>query len=220
MYTNKYSLQDLWGAFTRNFGKGFVLGVLTKIGFNGLWMLLSILRGRKVPSIKAAAASLFPGSTKVGSFLGALISIFNCTAYLTKETDGKSMLGRYRGALAGALAGTSLLLAPKSMRWAIMLPIFVRAIEIQIKLLVNCGHLPSWLHPNSCGDLLIMGAASAWNMTCLFMNQGCFSPTYRKFLNKFSLLTRPQLQTLDLMARGVPLDIPGACRSFPGGLER
>lgn len=202
---------DVWGCLTRNFGKGFVLGVLAKIGLNGLWLLVSILRGRKVTSGKTSVADLFPGSTKFGIFVGALLSIFNCTAYLTKETDSQSMIGRYRGAIAGALAGASLMFAPKSMRWTIMLSMFVRAIEIQLKMLVERGSLPSWLHPNSYGDLLIMGAASAWNMTCLFMNQGCFSPSYRKFLNQFSQLTPEQLQSLDLMARGVALDIPGMC---------
>ena len=59
------------------------------------------------------AAILDPGSA---NFAGSLLSIFNSFAYLTKDTDEQSMIVRYRGAIAGALAGTSLLVTPKSMR--------------------------------------------------------------------------------------------------------
>ena len=127
--------EDLWGCLTRNFGKGFALGALAKVGVNGFWILLSILRGKKVPFGKATVALLVPGSAQFGLFTGSMLSIFNSVAYLTKAIDEQSTLGRYRGAIAGALAGTSILMAPKSMRWTVMLPVLVRAVEIQLKIL-------------------------------------------------------------------------------------
>ena len=211
--------EDLWGCFTRNFGKGFAIGLIGKVGVNALFMLLSILRKRKLPSGEAAVALLAPGSTQFAVFAGSMLSIFNSFAYLTKDADEKSLLGHFRGAIAGALAGTSLLVAPKSMQWTIMVAILVRAIEMQLKVFVKKRWIPSWLHPDSYGDIIIMGAASAVNIQNLAMNQGCFNVTYRVFLNKFGQLAPEQLQALDSMARGVPVDIPGTCRRILGGSE-
>ena len=203
--------EDLWGCFTRNFGKGFALGMITRIGANAFWMLISILRKRKVPSAEAVISLLAPGSTEFGVFAGSMLSIFNTFVYLTKNADEDSAVGHYRGAIAGALAGTSLLLAPKSIRWTIMLSILVRAVEMHFKMLIKNKWMPSFLHPDNYGDVIIMGAASAVNIHFLAMNQGAFNFTYRKFLNNFSLQSRETLQALEAMARGVPIDIPGTC---------
>ena len=201
--------EDLWGCFTRNFGKGFALGMITKIGANAFWMLLSILRKRKIPSREALVSILAPGSAEFGVFAGSMLSIFNTFVYLTKNADEDSILGHYRGAVAGAMAGTSLLLAPKSIRWTVMISILVRAIEMLIKMLTRFRWMPSCLHPDQYGDVIIMGAASAVNIHHLAMNQGAFNITYRKFLNKFSLQTPESLQALSAIARGVPVDIAG-----------
>ena len=194
------------------------------------WILLSTyLVKTKLSSAKTAknvvtllsllrSALLDPGrgSANFAVFAGSLLSIFNSFAYLTKDTDEQSMIGRYRGAIAGAMAGTSLLVAPKSMRWTIMISILVRAVEMQLKILIKRRLIPSWLHPDSYGDVIIMGAASAVNIRYLAMNQGCFNVTYRKFLNKFGQVAPEQLQALDSMARGFTIDIPSTHHNIFG----
>ena len=87
------------------------------------------------------AAILDPGSANFAVFAGSLLSTFNSFAYLTKDTDEQSMIVRYRGAIAGALAGTSLLVTPKSMRWTIMVSILVRAVEMHSVRLISCTRL-------------------------------------------------------------------------------
>ena len=206
----------LWNCVVRNFWKGSILGMVAKVGANALLMLLSILRKRKIPSGKQIAALLFPGSARFAIFAGSMLSIFNSVVHFTKDTDENSPIARYRGAIAGALAGTSLVFAPKSMQWSIMTLFLVRAVEMQIKMLIKRRWLPSCLHPDSYGDSFIFAIAGAVQIRFLAMNQGVYNATFRLFGNKFANLEPEQLQALDSMFRGVPLDIPGMCDGTQG----
>ena len=205
----KLHYENLWNCFTRNFGKGFMLGAAVRVAAKALWLIFSMARGRKALFQKSTIIELLSNSRDLGLFSGALLSLFNSAAYITKKVDTKSTAGQYRGAIAGAVAGVSLLFAPKSTRWNIMLFTLVRGIEILLKIVASNGSLLWWLHPNAYGDLIIMTGSSSILLHLLVAGRQYLNPTYRKFLVKFSRLAPAQLTALNLMTNGYAVDIPG-----------
>lgn len=57
---------DLWGCFTRNFGKGFVLGFFGRTGINVMYALIHALRTRTFPKLFSRETLLF--SNEHGAF--------------------------------------------------------------------------------------------------------------------------------------------------------
>mmetsp|Transcript_10242 Transcript_10242/g.11805 ORF Transcript_10242/g.11805 Transcript_10242/m.11805 type:complete len:520 (+) Transcript_10242:220-1779(+) len=172
--------EDLWGAITRNIGKGFVLGYGGKVTVNVLFLLLTAIRGRKV---KVNRNALVHSARDYGVFFGLLLGINNGIMYETRKrlVGGgiKGKLNRYRGYIAGFFAGASLIWVPKENRKPIVLFAFVRALELQAKMAANRGLIPNVNH----GDTLLMSIASASMIHSWIFSSSTLDPSYVKFLS-------------------------------------
>lgn len=182
-------------------GKGFIIGYTGKIFINILYPILNILKGRRVGlSIKAI---LFKAQ-HWGLFAGSLLATYNSFMYESKKyVKLIELIKNFRALIAGALAGLSLIWVPKENRWSIVLLTFVRAFELQVKLLHKSGSLPTVPH----SDVLLMGLASSTMLHTWVYRPHTLDPSYNGFLTKQSQ-THPVIRkALGDMQIGKALDI-------------
>eukprot|EP00947_MAST-08B_sp_MAST-8B-sp1_P000924 g924.t1 len=138
-----------------------------------------------------------------GMFGGALLSILNGYMFFSRHTPKNSVMGRYRGQVAGMLAGLSLALAPADMRATLAIFLAVRALEVQGKLAANRGFLPALEN----GDALLMSAASAVVMAAYVVLPRTLEPAYIRFLNTHIQTPPEHVHALRRMVSGRTLDL-------------
>ena len=138
-----------------------------------------------------------------GMFGGALLSILNGYMFFSRHTPKNSVMGRYRGQVAGMLAGLSLTLAPADMRATLAIFLAVRALEVQGKLAANRGFLPALEN----GDALLMSAASAVVMAAYVVLPRTLEPAYIRFLNTHIQTPPVHVHALRRMVSGRTLDL-------------
>jgi len=196
--------EDLWGAITRNIGKGFMLGYGGKVSVNVLFQLLNFIRGRKVNLDRRVVLQT---ARDYGVFFGLLLGINNGIMYQTRERWGKygdkSKLNRYRGYLAGFLAGISLLWVPKESRKPIIIFAHVRALELQYRMAARRGYVPCF----EDADTLLMSLASASMIHSWLFSPSSLDPSYVKFLSIQVPVPLPIVDALARMQAGLPIDI-------------
>jgi hypothetical protein len=150
----KIHYEDLFGCFTRNFGKGFALGFGGKVLLNLFTELVSTMRSRKI-HLELFTRTL-DGAKDHGLFFALLLATHNSVMYMSRET--KHAHARYRGAAAGFIAGlVSLSYLPPSMRRSVILFTFVRAFELACGMGVKRKILPRMEN----ADTALMSASSA-----------------------------------------------------------
>ncbi|GBG34594.1 Transmembrane protein 135 [Hondaea fermentalgiana] len=207
---------DLWGAITRNIGKGFVLGYAGKVFLNSLFPLLDLARGRRTVVNRRV---LFIGAREYGLFLGSLLAIFNGGMFASRKLPARwAFLRRYRAFISGLAAGSALLWIPRPSRWAITLFALVRAFELQIKLLAARKVLPTLEN----ADTMLMSVASASMLHSWMFSPDTLDPSYVRFLNVHSQMPAPVRESLASIYTGDPLPLAAlaAARSRMAGSPR
>eukprot|EP00937_MAST-01D_sp_MAST-1D-sp2_P007957 g7957.t1 len=189
--------RSLLQCISRNFGKGFVLGLGAKGVLGVLYGLLSLARGKR-PALGALVGA---GGLDYGMYFGSVLSAYNTVMYVTRFETG--LLHHFRGALAGALAGAvSSGLAPAGHRQTIALFFLVRGIELQVRMWVRRRWLPAVPH----ADTLLMMATSAEVMWAWLFRSESLDPSYLRFLNHHGQKNTAVLRTIDRVYRARPLD--------------
>jgi hypothetical protein len=197
----KKHYDDLFAAFTRNMGKGFILGWLGKVGLNLLYPILNLVRGRKLGLTRELV--LFD-AREYGLFMGSILAIYNATMFETaKYVKHVEPLRRFRGALAGVLGGLSLLWVPHDKRWPIVSFSLVRALELQALLAHKAGLVPGVPH----SDVALMCAASASMLHSWIYHPKTLDAAYAGFLQKQSQQPTAVRQMLGDMFAGRPIDL-------------
>jgi len=189
--------EDLWGAITRNIGKGFVIGYGGKVFINSLFPLLNLMRGRKV---HLSGKELLLNAREYGLFLGSLLGIHNGLMFESRKLE---MNTHYRAFFSGFAAGTALLWVPEKRRWPIVLFTLVRSIELQGKLLARRRILPSLDN----GDTMLMSLASASMIHSWIFHPETLDHGYTKFLTLHSQIPPIVHESLREMYRGGRIDV-------------
>ena len=199
--------EDLFGCFTRNFGKGAALGFFGKVGINVFMEVVGVMRRRGLPTTPLLATAL-EGAREHGMFLGMLLSVFNSFMYATRKAP--LPYARYRGAMAGAVSGLASLWAlPGSMRRAALLFLSVRAFELACRVGARGGTLPTLQH----GDTALMSAASALMIYEWMLHPGSLDAAYVHFLNRQVQFSSPVVRAVAAMQEGLPLDVEAVNRA-------
>ena len=195
----KIHYEDLFGCFTRNFGKGFALGFGGKVLLNVFTELVSTLRSGKF-QFKTFAHSL-DGAKDHGLFFALLLASHNSIMYATRDVQHAN--ARYRGAAAGFMSGlVSLAYLPPSMRRSIILFSVVRAFEIACMIGAKRKVLPSLEH----GDTALMSLASAFMIYTWLFHPKALDPSYVHFLSRQVQVPTIVVRAMASGQAGLPLE--------------
>jgi hypothetical protein len=195
----KIHYEDLFGCFTRNFGKGFALGCGGKIILNIFSELVFILRNRKINA--EVFTKLLDGARDHGLFLAMLLASHNSIMFMTR--DVKHAFSRYRGTVAGFFAGlVSLVYLPSSMRRSVILFTFVRALELVCRMGVKRKLLPEIEN----GDTGLMSLASSMMIYTWIFHPKALDPSYQHFLTRQVQLPYPIVRGISAAQLGLPLE--------------
>jgi hypothetical protein len=199
----KIHYEDLFGCFTRNFGKGFALGFFGRVGINAFFEVVGIMRRRGLPTDGVPISkALLDGSREHGLFLGLLLSVFNSFMYTTRNAP--MPYARYRGAMAGALSGLASMWAlPGAMRRSALLFLSVRAFELACRVAAKQGRVPTLHH----GDTYLMSLASAMMIYEWMFFPGALDKAYVHFLQRQVQFDSTVVKAVAAMQRGLPLDV-------------
>ena len=191
--------EDLFGCFTRNFGKGFALGFGGKVLLNVFSELVSSLRTRRFHwHIFTRSVE---GAKDHGLFLALLLATHNSIMYVSR--DSKHEHARYRGSVAGFIAGLlSLAYLPHAMRRSVILFTFVRAFELSCRILAKRKVLPSLEH----GDTALMSASSAVMIYTWLFHPNALDKSYVHFLTRQVQVPVPIVRAIAHMQAGLPLE--------------
>jgi hypothetical protein len=195
----KQHYDDLFGAFSRNFAKGFLLGFSGRVFLNVLIELVAILkRGRKNAFMEVA----IDGARDHGIFFGLLLAVHNSIMFATKLIPLDGRLARYRGAIAAFIAGcSSLWTLPPGPRRSIVLFTLVRSIEVAARIGVRSGRIRNF----NDGDTLLMSISSAVMIWIYVFYPKCLDQSYVHFLNRHAQFPPLFVQGVGLMQSGLPL---------------
>lgn len=201
--TRRVTTKILVKTLLLNFGRGFGAGYLAYVAYK---MLPALLKSRGMSKILARLRQAMQGvnSVRFGLFLGSYLAIYKTVMRATKRINPNPPdRTSYRSAVAGALAGTTLALAPDDSRTSISLFFFVRAIEIAARYGAEHG----WVPKTDKGDTIAMMLASSQILTAWVFRPWCMSSSYRHFLDIHGGKDKRQVDTLRRYYDGSPIDL-------------
>ncbi|KAL5705247.1 hypothetical protein ACHQM5_023577 [Ranunculus cassubicifolius] len=203
----------LWRIITAS-SKGFAIGAGLKGGL-AIFSILSRLKSRRRSSIRRtgknsngeaiilAAKETLRYGLFLGSFAGTFVSVDECIAAL----GGHKRTANWRGLLAGAIAGPSMLLTgTNTQHTSLAIYILMRAAVLASRCGIKskrfggiCKPL-TWKH----GDIFLMCLSSSQILSAYILNQDSLPPSYKSFLNHHGGKDPVILQGVKDIACGLP----------------
>ncbi|KAK3235454.1 hypothetical protein CYMTET_54347 [Cymbomonas tetramitiformis] len=187
----------------RNFIKGFTFAFSSRVVVQAMTTAVYIYRSRDKKTSSPLKHFLQMGGTpfQYGMVLGSILGGQNSMVYATRHAKGN--LARYRFAIAGAVSAFGIVFAPRGPRRTISLVIFVRALEVLAKLLVE----KKVVSPVPFSDVLLMSLASARVMWCWIFEPHNVDDSYLGFLNRIGGKPVSFLRTAASVYMQQPLDL-------------
>ncbi|KAL2232028.1 uncharacterized protein LOC105177098 [Sesamum indicum] len=215
---DSYPVQEydkLWRVYTASV-KGFAIGAGLKGGL-AIFALLTRLRRRRLlsaskkvemTSTSADVILALKETLRYGLFLGTFAGTFVSVDEIVAALGGHRRTAKWRSLLAGAIAGSSMLLTGlNTQHTSLAIYILMRATVLASRCGIKSkrfGHICkplTWAH----GDIFLMCLSSSQILSAYILNQDSLPTSYKSFLNKHGAKDPVILKGVREIASGLPL---------------